>query len=937
MALISSTVLTISLFSSMLSLLLFASRVQAIVSSTYALDTEYSGSTFFDGFEFWTDPDPTHGFVSYQSQSSSLSKGLISTTNNVARMSVDASTVLGSDGLGGGRESVRISSKKRFTHGLFLADLKHMPGSECGVWPAYWMFGPEWPNGGEIDIIEGVSLQQRNVMTLHTGDTCSIAGSQSLGTLQTNDCNQNNGFGCSISSSSSTSYGDPFNSANGGVSATQWTSDYIRIWYFPRSSIPNDIVAGKPDPSSWGLPDGNFQGNCDVDANFADHQIVFDTTFCGDWAGSVWSSDPVCSEKANTCAEYVAGNPEAFTDAYWDINYVKVFTLAEEPIPSSTLAAPSFTSTSTSIHVTLSPTSKSTSQTGTSSSASKSTSTLTSSSPTSRSTSPSRSISTSTQISSSSSKSSSITHSISLGQYSTNSIVVDIPSMSALEPKSTSCLTNCISASTVTPKLTATTNLTTTANTSSLQSPTPRPSSLAPFPTTPQNITIPRPATIRGWSYIGCLSSTSFPSFILSATNENMTGIICASRCSTSAYFGTFGTSCFCGSDLLDTTILSDSACTILCPGSPSQVCGGLQVNSRSSKRSEFQYQHKQMEEPVGLEKRQGAVFLLTVYQNDLFLPESLSLSFSPTPDPSEVHFAPSTGEIPTPSITLIPVSTLIGVPMGVSESDSVEPITSPSGVHFAPVGTNTNVKTVTSSVSAAMSLIGIGMGGALVNPTTATTTKQINIETTITTVLTATYTDVCHCAESTLQVYTTTSTLIYTDCGCSATAHLLSMSAPHTLKPQMKTVPQIPMTTQTRICADCGMDGTVIVTVPCAETSAPFLLPAVSRQAHKAMTAENAGHPLTTTSPKIPNAPLSAFAAPPAIELAKSTETQAKIETLTTSPPNVPVPVLGNASRIGNQTLVLSNTGEALRWQQQWKWGVCFVLGMVGVGGLVH
>ncbi|KAH9221191.1 concanavalin A-like lectin/glucanase domain-containing protein [Leptodontidium sp. 2 PMI_412] len=133
------------------------SRVHAIVSDTYALDIEYSGSTFFDGFDFFTGPDPTNGFVSYQSNTSSLSKSLISTSNNIVHMGVDHTTVLHADGRDGGRPSVRISSKKRFAHGLFLANVRHMPGNVCGVWPAYWMFGPYWPNSGEIDIIEGQS------------------------------------------------------------------------------------------------------------------------------------------------------------------------------------------------------------------------------------------------------------------------------------------------------------------------------------------------------------------------------------------------------------------------------------------------------------------------------------------------------------------------------------------------------------------------------------------------------------------------------------------------------------------------------------------------------------------------------------------------------------------------------------------------------------
>ncbi len=45
----------------------------------------------------------------------------------------------------------------------------------------------------------------------------------------------------------------------------------------------------------------------------------------GDWAGQTWSQDPTCSAKAPTCQEYVQNNPQAFSEAYWKINALKVY------------------------------------------------------------------------------------------------------------------------------------------------------------------------------------------------------------------------------------------------------------------------------------------------------------------------------------------------------------------------------------------------------------------------------------------------------------------------------------------------------------------------------------------------------------------------------------------------------------------------------------
>lgn len=64
------------------------------------------------------------------------------------------------------RDSIRVISNQNYNGGLFIFDVKHMP-SGCGLWPSIWMVGPNWPNGGEIDIVEGVNDMTLNAMSSH--------------------------------------------------------------------------------------------------------------------------------------------------------------------------------------------------------------------------------------------------------------------------------------------------------------------------------------------------------------------------------------------------------------------------------------------------------------------------------------------------------------------------------------------------------------------------------------------------------------------------------------------------------------------------------------------------------------------------------------------------------------------------------------------------
>ncbi|ORX61989.1 SelR-domain-containing protein [Hesseltinella vesiculosa] len=300
------------------------SQIQVSSASAWTLTDTYQGNTFFDGFTFFTENDPTHGTVKYVDRTTAQASGLIYAQNNVVTMKADATNVTPN-----GRPSVRISSNKTYNSGLFILDLSHMP-TGCGTWPAYWLVGGNWPNQGEIDILEGVNTQIKNQVTLHTNAGCTMdpKTSHSTGKWLTNNCDINApgqpaNAGCSVESTSGFSYGPGLNAIQGGVYATQWKPDTgIQVWFFPRYRIPADITSGNPNPASWGNATADFPFNNCSSNHFTNMAITFDLTFCGDWAGAVYNSKFNCP---GNCNDFVANQPWAFSQAYWKINSLKVY------------------------------------------------------------------------------------------------------------------------------------------------------------------------------------------------------------------------------------------------------------------------------------------------------------------------------------------------------------------------------------------------------------------------------------------------------------------------------------------------------------------------------------------------------------------------------------------------------------------------------------
>lgn len=118
--------------------LLLGSGLVPLAISQYTLADDYSGDNFFNLMTFDTEDDPTHGYVNYVDHATAHSGGLVTTNNGVVTIKSDSSNVASDRG----RNSVRVTSTKQYTHGLVVLDLEHMPGSACGIWPAFWMTGP---------------------------------------------------------------------------------------------------------------------------------------------------------------------------------------------------------------------------------------------------------------------------------------------------------------------------------------------------------------------------------------------------------------------------------------------------------------------------------------------------------------------------------------------------------------------------------------------------------------------------------------------------------------------------------------------------------------------------------------------------------------------------------------------------------------------------
>ncbi|KAJ3570032.1 hypothetical protein NP233_g4669 [Leucocoprinus birnbaumii] len=345
------------------------------ILASYVPVREYAGPNFFDAWTYWDNVDnTTWGNVTYVDRQTATSSRLayVNDAGN-AIIKVDNTTLISPAPLVN-RNSVRITSQDTYGVGnLIVIDVRHIPYG-CSTWPSFWTLGTEieWPNSGEIDIIEGINMLTHNQMALHTIGGCfQAANPGQTGQTIEGDCSKPQG--CLVAETKPNSWGQAFAQAGGGVWALQLDVSGIYIWFWSRPDVPPGISSATNtstlDTTTWGMPSASYPASgCNITQFFTPQQLVIDITLCGVWLLSQTNRAGVPSIYASTCqtptmscvADNIIGSGSpAYDNAFWEISWIRAYTnnpAAAPPPPQTTSSlstqAPALPTSTTTLFVT---------------------------------------------------------------------------------------------------------------------------------------------------------------------------------------------------------------------------------------------------------------------------------------------------------------------------------------------------------------------------------------------------------------------------------------------------------------------------------------------------------------------------------------------------------------------------------------------------------
>lgn len=158
---------------------------------------------------------------------------------------------------------------------------------------------------------------KKNTISIHSRSGCTTSNVTQDLSSPSFTCSETK---CTSRFNDTKSFGEDFNKNKGGVYALQWIRETsLQFWFFSRDSMPADITSG--NLTQWPAPTIYYRYGTSNPTAFSNLSISLGLAFCGSWTGNP-ASYAGCPE---SCESFVKNTPSAFNEAYWDINYIKVY------------------------------------------------------------------------------------------------------------------------------------------------------------------------------------------------------------------------------------------------------------------------------------------------------------------------------------------------------------------------------------------------------------------------------------------------------------------------------------------------------------------------------------------------------------------------------------------------------------------------------------
>lgn len=326
---------------------------------SYVLDAGMQGERFFDFWDFNTQ-DMNNGASEFVDSDTAVKDGLAQAfpTHTIVRT--------GLKDWFHKRKSVKLNTKGKWERFLMTMHFTHVPFGH-GVWPSFWTDGDDWPNNGELDLLEWANIDA-NKVSFHTGggpNRCKLDAA----TLNKPGCPQfpdvNGGgydchtdywtkpkmLGCGPYSTQAPRFNGEQWSQNPGVVAAQFTDAFIKVFYIPEAEMPSDLSEGVPNPDAWdkwilsyypfSASERAVPGSC-PNRPFGPQKLVLSIELCGDWAGKTFDVPGQCVNREypaddDCCTQYMwdgANDDYLHQRAFFNISWLKVYSEGGAPQPT---------------------------------------------------------------------------------------------------------------------------------------------------------------------------------------------------------------------------------------------------------------------------------------------------------------------------------------------------------------------------------------------------------------------------------------------------------------------------------------------------------------------------------------------------------------------------------------------------------------------------